>query len=397
MFQTSLDLRENMPRNYSFPPILLIQETHSLQLNTAENVRTTASNEFDFSRRVRERFKTNTNTPTDFVGSIDKLLIGPMLLTNAADLFAANQPERAMHLLRQAAIQYESCFSIFSESALGRDVDSFLNEANVVEASNRIGGARAIASAAQITFPNILDETTKFEKDINLLREKLDLLADKAEELGDIHNDIEKSSDTMHALQEDIKSARLNFDTLNSKVQSELENIRDQVFAAQALSRPVEFWQQIAEENTSNFNKNYLWFTGSAAVLGIVLVIALPTTLWLSAPFNALRERYITGVHLYFFDLAITAFPIFLVIWVLRTIHSRYALSLKIANDAKERITMMQTYLALLAGKHFVNDSDLRLALEALFRPSVEQKSDDAPSNLLQDLANQIARALGPR
>lgn len=70
-------------------------------------------------------------------------------------------------------------------------------------------------------------------------------------------------------------------------------------------------------------------------------------------------------------------------IWVLKMLSRLLSENLQMMRDARERETMVKTFLALMRddknGKSLVNDNDRILILHSLFRPSSIAATDDAP------------------
>ncbi len=64
--------------------------------------------------------------------------------------------------------------------------------------------------------------------------------------------------------------------------------------------------------------------------------------------------------------------------------------------DARERVAMMETYIALLKGedeKQFVSKEDISLALTSLFRPSTSGVvNDDTNPNVLLESLSKILK-----
>ncbi len=79
----------------------------------------------------------------------------------------------------------------------------------------------------------------------------------------------------------------------------------------------------------------------------------------------------------------VVAVPAFAGIWTLRILGRQLSESLMIMKDAKERETLVKTFLALMgediAGKSVVKEEDRALILHALFRPSNVTATDDSP------------------
>lgn len=75
--------------------------------------------------------------------------------------------------------------------------------------------------------------------------------------------------------------------------------------------------------------------------------------------------------------------PVLVGVWVLRVLARLFSENLKIQQDARERETLVKTFLALMRdeknGKALVTDDDRKIILQALFRQSAVTASDDSP------------------
>jgi hypothetical protein len=84
--------------------------------------------------------------------------------------------------------------------------------------------------------------------------------------------------------------------------------------------------------------------------------------------------------------------PSFFAVWLLRTT-LRIALSnLALADDARHRVTMIQTFRSLLEHEEKLEAADRILMLQALFRPSPGSSRDDesAPPNWFDVLVSRL-------
>lgn len=63
---------------------------------------------------------------------------------------------------------------------------------------------------------------------------------------------------------------------------------------------------------------------------------------------------------------------------------------LHLQTDAHERITMIQTYLAMLRNDEAVKEEDRNLILQALFRPSPTGYIKDDSPFVIQDLISKL-------
>jgi len=219
-----------------------------------------------------------------------------------------------------------------------------------------------------------------------------DLLANATAEQGqldELHNDARKTL-------KEIDEARVEARDNTNEFWSEAENVEatraeawkkrledvDKDWGAKidvfnnhlALQAPSLYWEKKAKEHqkaATGFAKSF------AAALAIGLlgfsIGSLPILAQLQG--NA-TEKTIVG----------TLTPIivfaFAAIWVLRILGRQLSRHIQLRDDARERQTMVLTFLALMNEKdagRLVTDNDRILILHALFRPSSTHAPDDAP------------------
>ena len=70
--------------------------------------------------------------------------------------------------------------------------------------------------------------------------------------------------------------------------------------------------------------------------------------------------------------------PGFLILWLLRISSRVFFTNLALFNDAKERVSMINTFLALMEDHEKVKEEDRFLILQAIFRHSSASSNDDA-------------------
>lgn len=141
-----------------------------------------------------------------------------------------------------------------------------------------------------------------------------------------------------------------------------------------ALLAPTQYWSGRATAH----QKLAVWFAiafGSALALfiGLFACLAMPQM------FTAAGNKEISPI----LTLVPIAIPVFAGVWVLKILSRLLSENLQMMRDARERETMVKTFLALMRddknGKSIVNDNDRILILHSLFRPSSVTVIDDAP------------------
>jgi len=141
-----------------------------------------------------------------------------------------------------------------------------------------------------------------------------------------------------------------------------------------ALAAPTQYWKERAENHKVTAVK-------FARAFGAFLLLALGLFVWLGRPYISSASGNETASLI--LTLVPIAIPTFAGIWILRILGRLFSENLQMMQDAKERQTMVKTFLALMredkSAKPLINDNDRILILHSLFRPSSVTAVDDAP------------------
>lgn len=145
-----------------------------------------------------------------------------------------------------------------------------------------------------------------------------------------------------------------------------------------ALRGPVEYWTSKASVHSKKAG-SLLW-----AVFGTLLAVtaavagAAAWTLLGLAPNTAPDTAKV----------AILALVGVMGIWGLRLVVRMWLSHTHLATDASERVTMVQTYLAILEADKMPSDEDRKLVLAPLFRPAADGlvKDEGLPHPMLDFL-----------
>jgi hypothetical protein len=140
-----------------------------------------------------------------------------------------------------------------------------------------------------------------------------------------------------------------------------------------ALAAPTTYW-----------NKRANWAKFSAGVYAAIFLVVIGVATY---EFVSVGIPYLASVAKPEIPILTAVLPIvvpaFAVIWIMRIIGRLLSESLQLAQDARERSTMVMTFLALMndevTGKTLVTDNDRLLILHSLFRPSAVSANDDSP------------------
>lgn len=139
-----------------------------------------------------------------------------------------------------------------------------------------------------------------------------------------------------------------------------------------ALAAPTSYWGTRA---TSHRNK--------AIGFAVVFAATLAAALWAFTYFGISHLANPAESKSVLLIVLPVLIPAFAGVWVLRILGRMLSENLAISQDARERQTMVKTFLALMrdetTGRSVVTDEDRRIILHALFRPSTVTATDDSP------------------
>jgi hypothetical protein len=145
-----------------------------------------------------------------------------------------------------------------------------------------------------------------------------------------------------------------------------------------ALRGPVEYWSSKAKLHQTKSTNLMRWSFGSIAILTVVLG---GIAWWIAHDLK-------TGAVPDTWKVSVLVLLGVLGIWVVRLVIRMWLSHAHLATDADERVTMVQTYLALLEDGKMTKDEDRALVLTPLFRPAADGlvKDEGLPHPMLEML-----------
>lgn len=145
-----------------------------------------------------------------------------------------------------------------------------------------------------------------------------------------------------------------------------------------ALRGPVEYWSKKAEMHQAKSKSLMWWSFGSIAGLAIALGCIAG---WVAH--NLDKDTAPEA-----WKVSVLVLVGVLGIWVVRLVIRMWLSHAHLATDAGERVTMVQTYLALLEDGKMTKDEDRALVLTPLFRPAADGlvKDEGLPHPMLEML-----------
>lgn len=209
-----------------------------------------------------------------------------------------------------------------------------------------------------------------FETDRDAAREKLSSMLEATRKQG---SDDEKAASRRR---DEWKQDKANF-------QDEWNGLRKTYDEALALNAPALYWSDRARTHVFQalgFGALFLAVLGASVLAftkwGIPHLTVQPVLQIPGAPLQTASPSIVLL-------LVPVIVPAFAVVWLLRICGRLLGESLQLMRDAKERETMVKTFLAFVhdeeRGRSLLLDQDRILILHALFRPSTVSAVDDAP------------------
>ncbi len=208
-------------------------------------------------------------------------------------------------------------------------------------------------------------ESQKHEEAYLMLEQRFENLEDTANELAAKIKALSENADIFFGQQEENSGKKFEeihktLDSLSEEFELKLSNLEKAYSSDKALEAPAKFWETKRSKHTSAAGEKrriLIWFAGLS-----VSALAVSAALLLSAGVgNSDKPIYwLFGIA----GLVATG-----VIWTARVLVRLYLTELHLVEDSAERITMANTYIALVKGG-YADGQDMSVILNALFRPS---------------------------
>lgn len=205
----------------------------------------------------------------------------------------------------------------------------------------------------------------------NLKSEALELVARLATTL----TEREKQTLTQESEAKALMDAReQSWSKLKESINDDWRTLKAVYDEKLALLAPTQYWSARAEAHKKVA-------TAFAVTFGVLLLGIVGAFFVFGGPhLSKLSTQETVPTILVLIPLAI---PAFAGVWVLRMMSRLLSENLQMMRDARERETMVMTFLALMredsAGKALVKDEDRIMILHSLFRPSSISSIDDSP------------------
>lgn len=224
-------------------------------------------------------------------------------------------------------------------------------------------------------------ETLRAEWNGLFNKQHLDLRAQNetlVEEIGDLRNQFSNLKEEISAQKKEQLSAFTEQLEQSEKTLSDIAQTYDEKLALQAS---VTYWS-----GKRSLHTKVMWWVGGATIL----LAALTGGGFIIAAHKLLQVT-VSEVELWRLGvmLAISTFGV----WVTRLSAKIFISNLHLRTDADERVTMIQTYLALLREGAGPTEDERQLILQTLFRPSTTGFiKDEGPSAFHELVTNALSK-----
>lgn len=216
----------------------------------------------------------------------------------------------------------------------------------------------------------------------DLLRDRLQGLVEKLQGLVEKHSTLQERG--IRDMANAVRQARRQAAAQRAEATQRLAEFENLYNAKLALDAPVKYWR-------SKRIKHRI----AGGVFFVAFVAYIAGALWLVA--QAIRDTRLGSLDYWqSADLTISALTVVVVgvVAALARVLLRLAMSqLHLGNDADERVTMVNTYLALRQGEH-ANEQHMQIVLERLFAPAADGivKDDLGPVTMVEAVKSALTR-----
>ena len=235
---------------------------------------------------------------------------------------------------------------------------------------------------------NLKSEKKSLDDYLILLQSRLDEISKSIGKEFEGHHRKNKQE-----LSEDINNATAAAaETIENRILAAQDSVKTQAF----LEAPINYWKKKQRAHT-----HMVW----AMVIGIGATAGVAYLAFYELlDFAATNPEFISfrngGTSVNLINSVLVGLPAFGIIWVFRILVRLLMSNIHLRDDAQERMTMIDTYLALR--QHIISTSgeetlteklkDLDQMIQVIFRPAATGlTNDDAVAPQVYDLVNRVA------
>ena len=189
---------------------------------------------------------------------------------------------------------------------------------------------------------------------------------------------------------EDIEKIKSNIEELYNKAitaEIEFKNAEEAIKSKIETNASKTFW----ENQVDFFNKRYklyLWTTIISTTLLVILIVLYKYAIFESLLNTKSSDLGIKDIITYGFIILIIS----LAIWIIRIFMKIALSSYHLSIDAKERVTMINTYIALMQEGNTIKDDDKHIMIESIFRQTNHGIIKDETSVTVTDVISSFKK-----
>lgn len=159
----------------------------------------------------------------------------------------------------------------------------------------------------------------------------------------------------------DLEDAKAQFAAMVAEHKSRMSAIEASFSEDMKLRKPRDYWEKKETGHKTSGDWWTLWLFIWAALIAAAFVGA--ACYLLNPDHHVITSSTSPATWLLIFG------PVIVVLWLLRFINKQATTHLALRQDARERVTLIETYLALYS-ENKVREDQLSLVLQSIFRPS---------------------------
>lgn len=176
------------------------------------------------------------------------------------------------------------------------------------------------------------------------------------------------------------ETAARKFDSEIAAAKQELEKVRaqkDRYNAEIELRAAAEYWNLKSEQHSTAAQGRMKNLKQFFAALIVAVIVTYGLLFWM---FDFYKSTIPTSLYAVFAAGGLSVLAA--VFWIGRIVVKLYMAEHQQREDAKERVVMTKTYLALISEKAIISDTDRQIILTALFKSAPVLGSDDGPPEI---------------
>ncbi len=191
----------------------------------------------------------------------------------------------------------------------------------------------------------------------------------------------------------------------SASIKAEFENAKNAALSEIKTNASKEFWEEQIEFYSKRYTK-YLWIAIIASLLLVFSIFQIDLGFAADAKAEIVKTVDVSQVksssgidkvqsglmNIDFIKYGFMILLISLAIWIIRIVMKIALSSYHLSIDAKERVTMIKTYLALIKEGNALEENDKKIMIESIFRQTTHGIVQDENSVTVTDIISSFKR-----